>query len=470
MIRIVSGWDPSGLAGMAADLRVAHGLDVQAESIISCITDQNAQRNNGIRNLDMPIAEHLRLLDEILPGRILKTGLLPRSQDWQAIADWVEKSGATWICDPVFSSSLGGTLWPTSTRESLLPLFPAMGLFTPNLDEASQLLGRTLPNDAACIEAAQTFLQWGCRAVLLKGGHRKGRARDLYMDANCTYWLDSPRLQGSFRATGCMLATAIACALSWDWPMLEAVVFAKTCLNQQLHEASQNRSQALGLASQPDIKGCIPDLLDLNQSPSEPFPGCPKGLGFYPIVDSADWIKRLAALGLETVQLRVKNLPEPQLRAEIRRAVALSRQFNLQLFINDYWQIAIEEGAFGVHLGQEDLQNADMTQIREAGLRLGLSTHCFWEVARAKSYHPTYLAIGPIYETQLKKMAFGPQGLSKLRQWRQLLSGPLVAIGGISLERAPDVLACGVGCIAVVSAITAQSDPESAFQNWQRLF
>lgn len=187
----------------------------------------------------------------------------------------------------------------------------------------------------------------------------------------------------------------------------------------------------------------------------------------YPVVDSAQWVKRLGQAGARFIQLRVKDRPEAELLVEIRSARAIAEDLGVCLVLNDYWQIALDEGISYIHLGQEDLDTADMPAIRKAGLRVGISTHCPEELERALGLTPDYVALGPIWETRLKKMAFGPQGVDKLREWKQRIGTmPLVAIGGITLERAPLCLAAGADCVSAVSAFTQHADPEGQVRAW----
>ncbi|TJX00150.1 MAG: thiamine phosphate synthase [Mesorhizobium sp.] len=188
---------------------------------------------------------------------------------------------------------------------------------------------------------------------------------------------------------------------------------------------------------------------------------------FYLIVDSAAWIERLAPLGVRLVQLRVKNLAEAALRAEIRKAKALCARYKCQLIINDFWRLAIEEDCDFIHLGQEDLQAADLTRIRAAGLRLGLSTHDHLELETALAARPDYIALGPVYPTILKQMKWAPQGLERLGEWkRQIAPTPLVAIGGLNPGRLEGVFGAGADSAAVVTDITLDADPEARTREW----
>ncbi|SLM61419.1 MULTISPECIES: thiamine phosphate synthase [Dickeya] len=197
---------------------------------------------------------------------------------------------------------------------------------------------------------------------------------------------------------------------------------------------------------------------------SRAFPATDARLGLYPVVDSVAWIERLLDAGVRTLQLRIKDQPAEQAEPDIIRAIALGRRYQARLFINDYWQLAVRHQAYGVHLGQEDLDTADLEAIHAAGLRLGVSTHDDTELARAIAIQPSYIALGHIFPTQTKAMPSAPQGLAALARQVQQLAGriPCVAIGGISLARVPEVLASGVGSIAVVSAITQAADWRAA--------
>ncbi|MBB5575602.1 thiamine phosphate synthase [Rhizobium paranaense] len=188
---------------------------------------------------------------------------------------------------------------------------------------------------------------------------------------------------------------------------------------------------------------------------------------FYLIVDSAAWIERLVPLGVKLVQLRIKERALPDIRADIRRAKAVCAAHACQLIVNDYWQLAIEEGCDFIHLGQEDLATADLSAIREAGLKLGLSTHDEAELATALAARPDYIALGPIYPTILKVMPWAPQGLDRLRDWKSRIGSlPLVAIGGLTVERIAGVFENGADSAAVVTDITRNPDPEQRTLAW----
>lgn len=188
---------------------------------------------------------------------------------------------------------------------------------------------------------------------------------------------------------------------------------------------------------------------------------------FYLIVDSAHWIDLLVPLGVKLVQLRLKEQPEAGIRRQIRAARAICAAHSCQLIVNDHWRLAIEEGCDFVHLGQEDLDAADLVAIRAARLRLGVSTHDQAELARALALAPDYVALGPIYPTLLKQMPWAPQGLERVAEWKARLGMvPLVAIGGLDVERAALVLETGARSAAVVTDVTRHVDPAARTLEW----
>jgi thiamine-phosphate pyrophosphorylase len=188
---------------------------------------------------------------------------------------------------------------------------------------------------------------------------------------------------------------------------------------------------------------------------------------FYPIVDSAEWVARIVGVGARLVQLRIKDRDEATVARETRSALAVCAKAGATLVVNDYWRIAIDEGAHWVHLGQGDLEGADIAAIRRAGLGLGVSTHDEAELARTLALDPDYIALGPIYPTILKAMAFAPQGLPRIGEWKRRIGAiTLVAIGGLTVERAKLCLAAGADVVSVVTDITLNADPEARAKEW----
>ncbi|WP_299471266.1 thiamine phosphate synthase [uncultured Roseibium sp.] len=188
---------------------------------------------------------------------------------------------------------------------------------------------------------------------------------------------------------------------------------------------------------------------------------------FYPLVDSAEWVGRLVPKGVKLLQLRIKDQPEEGLREEISASKAICDRHGCQLIVNDHWKLAIDTECDFLHLGQEDLADADLDAIRRAGLRLGVSTHDGDELDTALSVDPDYVALGPVFPTRSKSLTWAPQGLEKIGGWkRQIGDLPLVAIGGITLERSRDVLENGADSIAVIGDVTRHNDPEQRAADW----
>ena len=188
---------------------------------------------------------------------------------------------------------------------------------------------------------------------------------------------------------------------------------------------------------------------------------------FYPIFDHLDWLKRLLPLEVRLVQLRLKEVPQETLRPMIAAAQALCRDAGTTLVVNDHWQAAIDEGCDFIHLGQEDLDQADMTAIRRAGLRVGISTHDRAELDRALNLQPDYIALGPVYPTILKKMKWHQQGLERVTEWKKLIGDvPLVAIGGMTVARSAGAFAAGADIVSAVTDITLNADPEARVRAW----
>src|SRR5689334_25363518 len=188
---------------------------------------------------------------------------------------------------------------------------------------------------------------------------------------------------------------------------------------------------------------------------------------FYPVVDSVAWVARLALLGVGTIQLRAKNLGDGEALQIVTDALDVIKGTNTKLVVNDYWRAAIEAKAQHLHLGQEDLAEADLKAIRAAGLTLGISTHDDEELATALAAKPDYIALGPIFPTTLKSMRFAPQGIAKITEWKKRIGNiPLVAIGGIKFEQSAEIFAAGADSIAVVSDVTQNADPDARVRQW----
>jgi thiamine-phosphate pyrophosphorylase len=275
-----------------------------------------------------------------------------------------------------------------------------------------------------------------------------------------------PALDNTYAGDHYELAGALA-AIQMGFIETDARVLGKAWSRMAHHAGGFNP------ASWPSL----PEYFDLmptpHQSNASAFPECPHALGLYAVLPNAEWVKRMVDAEVPTVQLRYKAegaLDRGRLIAEINASVAAVKGSKTLLFINDYWREAIDAGAYGVHLGQEDLALADLDAIRKAGLRLGLSTHGYAEMVYADSFLPSYIAMGAVFPTQLKRMPTAPQGLGRLRKYAQLMRHyPLVGIGGIDESTIQAVAQTGVGSVAVVRAITGSNDPEAAVKRLTQL-
>ena len=272
-----------------------------------------------------------------------------------------------------------------------------------------------------------------------------------------------PRIDNEAATDHYELAGALA-AIEMGFIESDAKVLGKAWSRMTLHDGGFNPFK---WPSRPEQFDLLPWTRNMNPNA---FKECPKRLGLYGVMPDADWVKRMVEAELPTVQLRFKSEDRYKIRKQIKESVKAVEGSKTLLFINDFWEEAIDVQAYGVHLGQEDLDTADLEKIRAAGLRLGLSTHGYAELAHADRFCPSYIAMGAVFATNLKKMPTAPQGLGRLYQYAKLMSHyPLVAIGGIDQESIHVVAKSGVGSVAVVRAITQAKDPKATVKHLQAL-
>jgi len=312
--------------------------------------------------------------------------------------------------------------------------------------------------------------RYKCESVLLKGGDFEG-------DVAVDYWLHkegedlrlkSPKINlnnKSYHGTGCTLSSAIAANITNGESVQNAMVLAKQYVLGAIKNSKLSgcKSNIISSASIQDYNITMPEIISnaILQLPESPFLNIKCKIGFYPIVESSSWVEKLCQLGVKTIQLRIKNGLAKNLEFEIIKSIEISNKYKVKLFINDYWKYAIKHQAYGVHLGQEDIENTDLVKIHDAGLRLGISTHDYYELGRALQIKPSYIALGPIYHTTSKQMRFAPQGLDKLKLWRSLIKDTqLVAIGGVGYDDMSGVYSSGADGIAVISYVAQSSDME----------
>ena len=467
----IAGSDPSGGAGIQADLKTFHALGVHGCSVITALTAQNPQEVSATHYIDAKhIASQINALKNALPPKAIKIGMLGESGIIKEIIRFFRDYTGYIVLDPLMVSTSGKNLFNTNITEyisHLKKIFSFVDVLTPNLPEAEKLLGRELASYEDIEAGAQEILSMGVKSVLIKGGHFKSHdlfCQDYWTNGAESFWLanNQHNIQRNYRGTGCTLSSAIAACLALGYNIKDAVVIAKMYVTQGIRlAAANNYSASLKHTGWPEEQADLPYLADLpmHQLPAA-FPDCgPEPLGLYPVVDTLAWIKRLLPIGVKTIQLRIKDKQGIELANEIQQSIEFAKNYEARLFINDHWELAIRYGAYGVHLGQKDLNIAETEKIRQAGLRLGISTHCYYEVARAHTFRPSYIACGPIFTTTSKIMPFAPQGIFQLSRWQRTLNYPLVAIGGINLARLTDILTTQVDGVAMISAITQSPDP-----------
>ncbi len=470
IILTIAASDSLGMAGISVDVKTQQAMGAHSLMAVTANTAQNNYEVLSINPVDViPLKEQLQALKD-LPISVVKVGMICNIEQVRVIANFVSTTGVPLVLDPVLNSSSGFEFFKTKDIAAYVDiLLPLCELITPNLMETSLLTRLSVSTPEEIELAAESMLLLGARNILVKGGHSEDEdyCRDYFASDEKCFWLSSKRqLTKNTRGTGCALASAIASCLAGGFSIYDAVVIGKMAINQGIRE-SYSVAEGKGPVSITRFPDDCVDLPRLTTSfvdvfNEEKFLPCDSiPLSLYPVVDRAIWLKKLLPAGVTTIQLRMKDLRGELLENEIKKAVEIARQYSCRLFINDYWQLAIKYGAYGVHLGQEDLETADINAIREAGLRLGLSSHCHFEVARASYHKPSYIACGPVYHTDTKKMPWIPQGVSRLSYWVDALDYPVVAIGGINQQRISSVAQTGVSGIAMITAITDSSEPEN---------
>ncbi len=483
----VAGSDSGGGAGIQADLHTIEALGGFGCSVISSVTAQNSVAVLQVEGVsDEMFSRQLEALEQDLPAQVIKIGLLSKSSHVEllagCLATFSPDAKPYVIYDPVAVASSGQPMAESDLLTSVVnKLLPYVDLLTPNAGELYVLTGEACSDVQSLRAGVASLLEQGCKGVLVKGGHLNlvdKLCLDFWSDGQREIVLCSDRIQSEHHhGTGCCLSSAIATAIALDYPIEDALVIAKAYVNQGL-KYSQGYGKGPGPLAHlgwPTDLDDFPEVVlpgsklgkllqlegDLSQGAG--FPSCGTlQLGLYPVVDTLVWIRRLLEMGVKTLQLRIKDKQPDEVEQQIIDAIALGKKYQARLFINDYWQLAIKHGAYGVHLGQEDMDVAVLPQISDAGLRLGLSTHGYYEMLRARLLRPSYIALGHIYPTQTKDMPSNPQGVARLANYVGLMKGvPTVAIGGINLQRAPEIWQTGVGSIAVVTAITLADDPKT---------
>ena len=465
----IGGSDSGGGAGIQADILTLHDLGCHACTVITAITAQNSLAVEQVAAVapELLSTQGQALLKD-MPPQAIKIGLLCNDGQVDVVIALINQvrernDQVRVIWDPVQVATTGAKMANVSAR-GCRALLACVDLCTPNSDEAQYLL--------ACVDGEVDSEYLLKTKLLCTGGHGFSEHAEDRLYTKETHWCYSSIRQqaDNHHGSGCTFGSAIAAVLALDYPLHDAVCVAKAYVNTGLAKgyAAGSGAGPLARCGWPADPQHFPAVRQLSADadftlPPEGFAplGC-TALGLYPVVDSLEWLALLLPLGLNIIQLRIKH-PGAKLAKQIRQAVNMAEPYQTRLFINDHWQLAIECGAYGVHLGQEDLDSADLSAIYKAGLRLGISTHGYAELCRAKQFRPSYIALGHVFATQTKMMPSKPQGLDRLRRYQRLAGEiPTVAIGGISQARFADVVGTGVSGVAVVSAITCAADPLAA--------
>lgn len=513
----VAGNDSGGGAGLAADLRAAAAFGVHLCPVVAAITAQHSQAVTRVEPVAADLLDaQLAALAADLPPAAIKTGLLGSADNVAVLARWVDRlrqrAPLALVVDPVLRASSGAAFADEAVlrayRELLLP---RATLVTPNEHEARRLLGGAPPNprpsgqragvvgqpgEPSDVPALAVALRaQGAQAVAITGGdrvHAPGWALDWIDTEHARGWLALPRLESRHtHGTGCTFASSAAAALALGFVAADALVLAKMATAHAIahgHAAGQGAGPVAarpGFAVEParmpllscsELDSCW-RLLDARQSPISLETQAP---GLYAIVDSAERVRQVVAAGARTVQLRIKTPDAPpaawqdELRCAIRQALGACREAGATLVVNDHWRLAAELTAgaargIAVHLGQEDLLalgDAGRAELQACGLPLGISSHSLWELARARSLAPWYVACGPVWPTLTKAMPWRAQGLDNLSWWVHMAGVPVVAIGGI-LEPAQATQAARSGAAGVCVVRGLGADPAATLPVWQ---
>jgi hydroxymethylpyrimidine kinase/phosphomethylpyrimidine kinase/thiamine-phosphate diphosphorylase len=469
----VAGSDSGGGAGLQADLRAFEAFEVHGCTAVAALTAQNSVAVQRVEAVSTALLdEQLAALASDLRPLAIKTGLLGSVDNVRCLARWLrrlkEAGPVALVVDPVWCASTGGALADAALRQALCDeLLPHTTVLTPNRAEAAWLLGQDRLRDDSAVEAAADALRaLGAGSVVITGGDDGGdTARDFAATPQGAGWVSLPRVgTPHHHGTGCVFASSLAAALAHGFCEADAVVLAKLVTTRGLQLAGPAGEGAGPVRPRGDFARpgtTWPQWHSGIAAPAQAFQPIGAGrLDLYVIVDSAAWVGRVAAAGARTVQLRIKHGTPQDVSREIQAGVAAAERHGARLFVNDHWRLALQHRAHGVHLGQSDLATADLPALQQAGLRLGISTHAPWEVARAWALRPSYIACGPIHPTQTKDMPWAPQGPRNLAFWAGVLPLPVVAIGGLDLQRAAAAARCGADGVAVLSGITAAADPE----------
>lgn len=486
----IAGLDSGGGAGLSADQRAADAAGVHHCPVAAALTAQNSIAVQAVLPVSAErLDAQLAALEDDLPPAAIKTGLLGGVEQLRVVVRWVdrlrERAPIALVVDPVLRASTGAGLADEALlrayREELLP---RADVATPNRSEAARLTGA-----ARAPEQARALRRMGVGAACITGGDEPGLLALDWLDAaHASGWLALARRPSrNNHGTGCCFATGLAAALARGFVAADATVIAKMLTASGLNaEVAAPGAGAGPVRPRPDFMrdaGLLPALFD-DEEPPAAWPAARRGPpaihGVYAITDSGAHAARLFGAGLQTVQLRVKREAgetEVEWQARLHAEMAAARQGNGTLVVNDHWREALSAGVGFVHLGQEDLlalsaaDRQELAAARARGLRLGLSSHSLWELARAAAWSPDYIACGPVWPTLTKAMPWRPQGLHNLAWWAAMAPAPVVGIGGVlEPQQLAEIASTGAhaGCVVRGLAAGAVHSPRAWQQAWRK--
>jgi hydroxymethylpyrimidine kinase / phosphomethylpyrimidine kinase / thiamine-phosphate diphosphorylase len=468
----IAGLDTSGGSGITNDVQTFANFNVHCCSILSCIVSQN---NHFVGSVYCPpireMSKQINSLKNAFPPAAIKIGIIKKKKIIIEIAKQLADIHAITLLDPIFATSSGYKVVDEEELNALKKyLFPRVNVLTPNILEAEKILNCSIVNEEQVELAAKKILETGIAQVIIKGGHLNSEnAADFWTNGREACWLSYPyQSQKKVRGTGCAFSSALAASLARGDAVLDAFTKAKAYVFDGINQSVAVDEDHALLPHQPASIRLLPSFKSkrINHLSPFSFPSC-EHIGFYPLVSSIELLEKLIGLGVRTIQLRIKNCSLFDVERTVAQATALAKKNNIQLFINDYWQLAIKYDSYGVHLGQEDVAHANLNRIAQAKLRLGISCHSYYELTVAHALQPSYIACGPVFATD-SKPTLRPLTYEQLCHWRQLSTLPVVAIGGICLANVKKILAAKVAGIAVISAL-ATADLQHDVREWLRL-
>ena len=510
IILSIAATDPCNGAGITADLQTIRNFGCQGMGAVTAVTAQNTKQVYSVNSVKKKVfSDQLNsLLSDSFNIDAVKIGLIPNKKILKEIVAFIKclrgiNENLKVVLDPVLDSTSGDILIDYDTKYLTNKLFPLVDVITPNIHEAQRLFNTQI--DFLSMEGYKCSMQsialkcfnCGIKAILIKGGHLEdyvlgnGLSRSIVIDtlilqnelASPYYFLSLKKKfkkgASDVHGTGCILASGLASMLAKGHTVLDSYAFVKAYINQGIEESyllGEEQRHFMHRPYESDIRffPCMARTFEEIEAFSfnkddDGFDKCPDNLGLYPVVDSSNWILKLCKAGVKTMQLRIKTYKDEKfLRTEIKKAVEYGNKYNARVFIDDFWELALEYKAYGVHLGQSDLDSADLKLLKLHGIRLGVSTHGYGEIARALLIKPSYVALGHIFPTNSKIMPSAPQGVLRLKYYVKLLQGsyPTVAIGGIKLDNLNSVMESEVGSIAVITAITQAENVDDAIKTW----